>query len=60
MAISVARFLDVANGLQPTSSRWASHDQIISLDDLDPIYKRLLDEPVAAVFAVQGWTDART
>jgi hypothetical protein len=31
-----------------------SHDRIGSLDELDPIYKRLLDEPVTAVFAVQG------
>src|SRR6516162_7967271 len=54
MAITVARFLDVANGLQPNQFSVGSHDRIGSLDDLDPIYKRLLDEPVAAVFAVLG------
>jgi PPOX class probable F420-dependent enzyme len=54
MAITVARFLDVASGLQPNQFSVGSHDRIGSLDDLDPIYKRLLDEPVTAVFAVQG------
>ena len=54
MAIQVARFLDVANGLQANQFSVGSHDRITSLDELDPIYKRLLDEPVTAVFAVQG------
>jgi nitroimidazol reductase NimA-like FMN-containing flavoprotein (pyridoxamine 5'-phosphate oxidase superfamily) len=54
MAISVARFLDVANGRQANQFSVGSHDKIRSLDDLDPIYKRLLDDPVTAVFAVQG------
>ena len=54
MAIQVARFLDVANGLQANQFSVGSHDRITSLDDLDPIYKRLLDEPVTAVFAVLG------
>ena len=54
MAITVARFLDVADGLQPNQFSVGSHDRIGSLEDLDPIYKRLLDEPVTAVFAVQG------
>ena len=52
MAIQVARFLDVANGLQANQFSVGSHDRITSLDDLDPIYKRLLDEPVTAVFAI--------
>jgi PPOX class probable F420-dependent enzyme len=54
MAIQVARFLDVANGLQANQFSVGSHDRITSLDDLDPLYKRLLDEPVTAVFAVLG------
>lgn len=54
MAITVARFLDVANGLQANQFSVGSHDKINSLDELDPIYKRLLDEPIAAVFAVRG------
>lgn len=54
MTIAVAQFLDVANGLQPNQFAVGSHAQLNSLDDLDPIYKRLLDEPVTAVFAVIG------
>ena len=54
MAIKVARFLDVASGLQANQFSVGSHDRITALDELDPIYKRLLDEPVTAVFAVQG------
>jgi PPOX class probable F420-dependent enzyme len=54
MAIAVAKFLDVANGLQPKQFSVGSRDEITSLDTLDPIYKRLLDEPVTAVFAVIG------
>lgn len=54
MGIAVARFLDVANGLQADQFMIGRHDDINSLDNLDPIYKRLLDEPVTAVFAVLG------
>ena len=54
MAIAVARFLDVANGLQPNQFTVGGHDEIKSLSDLDPIYRRLLDEPVTAVLAVIG------
>ena len=31
-----------------------SHDEIASLDDLDPIYKQLLDRPIACVLGVIG------
>lgn len=54
MSITVARFLDVASGLQPKQFSVGSHDQISSLDDLDPMYKRLLDEPVACVLGLIG------
>ncbi len=54
MAIAVAKFLDVANGLQPGQFSVGSHDAVTSLNDIDPIYKRLLDEPVTAVLAVMG------
>ena len=59
MAITVAEFLDVADGVQPNQFSVGSHSEINSFDDLDPIYKRLLDEPVAAVFAVLG-SDGRS
>jgi nitroimidazol reductase NimA-like FMN-containing flavoprotein (pyridoxamine 5'-phosphate oxidase superfamily) len=54
MAIRVARFLDVASGVQPGQFSVGSHDEIGSLDELDPIYKRLLDEPVACVLGLIG------
>jgi len=54
MAIKVAQFLDVADGLQPNQFSVGSHAAVTSLADLEPIYRRLLDEPVTAVFAVTG------
>src|SRR5450755_4061444 len=54
MAIKVAQFLDVASGLQPRQFSVGSHDQISSLEDLDPIYKQLLDEPIACVLGLVG------
>jgi PPOX class probable F420-dependent enzyme len=54
MSIRVAQFLDVASGLQPNQFSVGSHAEIVSLDDLDPTYKQLLDRPIAAVFAVIG------
>jgi general stress protein 26 len=52
MSIRVAKFRDVSEGLQPGQFSVGDHDEIESLDQLDPIYKQLLDKPVAAVFAV--------
>jgi hypothetical protein len=46
MSITVARFLDVADGLQPGRFTIGEHAVIASLADLDPIYKQLLDDPV--------------
>jgi PPOX class probable F420-dependent enzyme len=54
MSIKVARFLDVASGLQPKQFSVGSHDQISSLDNLGPIYKQLLDSPVACVLGLTG------
>lgn len=54
MAIAVAKFLDVASGLQANQFSVGSHDSVTSLNDIDPIYKQLLNEPVTAVFAVMG------
>ena len=54
MAIAVAKFLDVANGLQANQFTVGSRDKINSLNDIDPIYKRLLDEPIPVVLAVMG------
>jgi nitroimidazol reductase NimA-like FMN-containing flavoprotein (pyridoxamine 5'-phosphate oxidase superfamily) len=54
MAITVARFLDVANGVQPGQFTVGDRVTIDSLDELDPIYKQLLDDPVTAIVSVTG------
>ena len=54
MAIKLAKFKDVANGLQPGQFGVGERDKITSLDDLDPIYKQLLDKPYACTMAVIG------
>ncbi len=59
MAFEVAKYLDVADGVQPNQFSVGSRTNVDSLDGLDPIYKRLLDEPTPAMFAVIG-PDGRT
>jgi PPOX class probable F420-dependent enzyme len=54
MAIKVAHFKDVAEGTQPGQFTVGDRDQVQSLEDLDPVYKQLIDEPVTAVVAVIG------
>jgi PPOX class probable F420-dependent enzyme len=54
MSIKVAQFLDVAGGLQPGQFSVGSYAEIGSLSELDPIYKQLLDRPIACVLAVTG------
>ena len=54
MSITVAKFLDVSSGLQPGQFTVGSHSTIESLDDLDPTYKQLLDEPIACVLGLIG------
>lgn len=54
MSITVAKFKDVAEGTQPGQFTIGEREPVTSLADLDPIYKRLLDEPVTAIVAVLG------
>ena len=54
MTIRVAKFLDVAAGLQPKQFTVGGHEEIASLDELDPMYKQLLDRPIACVLALIG------
>jgi nitroimidazol reductase NimA-like FMN-containing flavoprotein (pyridoxamine 5'-phosphate oxidase superfamily) len=54
MAIKVAKFRDVAEGTQPGQFEIGEREAVESLDQLDPIYKQLIDEPVTAVVAVTG------
>ena len=54
MTIPVAKIKDVAEGTQPGQFMIGARDSVSSLNDLDPTYKRLLDEPITAVIAVMG------
>jgi PPOX class probable F420-dependent enzyme len=54
VSFTVARVLDVAQGVQKDQFTVASREERSSLEDLDPIYRQLLDEPVTAVIAVMG------
>jgi PPOX class probable F420-dependent enzyme len=54
MAITVAKFRDVSQGLQPGQFTIGDHEELRSLSDLDPIYRELMDRPVTAVFAIMG------
>ena len=54
MTINVAKFRDVAGGIQPGQFMIGDREAVSSLADLDPIYKRLLDERVTAIVAVLG------
>ncbi len=54
MSITVAKFLDVADGLQANQFSIGDRTQIAGLADLDPIYRQLMDEQITAVMAVMG------
>jgi PPOX class probable F420-dependent enzyme len=54
VAFRVAKVLDVAQGVQPGQFTVGSRDDKQSLEELDPVYRKLLDEPVTAVIAVMG------
>jgi len=54
MSFTVARLLDVSQGVQPRQFMVGSRQELASLEDLDPVYRQLLDEPVTAVIAVMG------
>lgn len=56
MAIKVAKFRDVADGTQDGQFMVGERKSVESLDDLDPTYKMLMDEPVTATVAVIGST----
>lgn len=54
MAIQVAKFRDVSAGTQPGQFEIGEREGVESLEELDPIYRQLLDEAVTAVVAVTG------
>ena len=57
MSITVAKFKDVSEGTQPGQFTVGDREPVTSLADLEPSFKRLLDEPVTAVVAVMGRAD---
>jgi PPOX class probable F420-dependent enzyme len=54
VTITVAKFKDVSQGAQPGQFMIGDREGVASLADLDPIYRRLLDERVTAIVAVTG------
>jgi hypothetical protein len=54
MAIKLAKFRDVANGLQPGQFAVGDRTTVNSIADVDPKYKMLMDKPFACVMAVMG------
>ena len=56
MTIKVAKFRDVAEGTQAGQFTIGERKAVQTLEDLDPIYKQLMDEPITAVIAVIGDT----
>ncbi len=54
MAIRLYEFLDVSAGLQAGQFGIGGRDTLESLNDLNPIYKRLLDNPTTAIMSVIG------
>jgi nitroimidazol reductase NimA-like FMN-containing flavoprotein (pyridoxamine 5'-phosphate oxidase superfamily) len=54
MGIKLAKFRDVANGLQAGQFAVGDRTAVNSLNDLDPTYKQLLDKPFACSMAVMG------
>lgn len=54
MSFTVANFKHVAEGLQEGQFTVGERSTVDALEELDPVYLRLLDEPVTAVLAVTG------
>lgn len=54
MGIQVSKFLDVSEGLQANQFTVGDRIAVNSLDDIDPIYKQLIDGPYHANFGVIG------
>ena len=54
MSFTVVNILDVSQGVQNDQFMVGAREEKQSLNDLDPSYRRLLDEQVTAVIAVMG------
>ena len=54
MGVQVAKFIDLREGVTANQFTIGDREKIESISDLDPMYKRLMDEPIACVMAVMG------
>lgn len=54
MGFKVAKFRDVANGLQAGQFAIGDRETANSVTDIDPMYKQLMDKPYACVMSVIG------
>lgn len=54
MPVTVAKFLDVANGTQANQFSVGSRYTVDSIAELDPTYKQLMDKPIPVIMAVVG------
>ena len=54
MGVTVAKFLDVANGTQANQFTVGERYEVTSISELDSTYKQLMDKPIACVMAVMG------
>ena len=54
MSITVSKFLDVSQGLQPNQFSVGERVKISSISEIDETYKQLMDRPIACVMAVIG------
>lgn len=54
MGIKLASFRDVANGTQEGQFAIGQRTEIASLNDLDPMYKNLMDDPVTQILGIVG------
>jgi hypothetical protein len=54
MSMKLAVFRDVSAGTQPGQFAIGDRSTIASFQDLDPIYKRLMDEPVTQILGIVG------
>jgi hypothetical protein len=54
MSVTVAKFLDVADGLQANQFSIGGRYTINSISDLDATYKQLMDRPIPVIMAVIG------
>ncbi len=51
---TIAKFRDVADGVQAGQFAVGSRQQAASLDDLEPIYRELLDRPIVIMLGLIG------